>query len=190
VSGLRADLDFASALLAAGFPHDCEELLSPLTTPYHGGLSTYVDDPEAELPATETALIERIRRLGERCDNAAEASLSDFRPALCTDKRPTDCWALDGPTDERTGCATVQRVSRRGRTTWRATAGPIVDRSTCCGLDTIAEAARRGKRYIRISGSALTHICGGGTASRSPDGIYELKKGPLKLVIDLSVQWH
>src|SRR5438067_6726347 len=39
-AGLTATRDFAEALLAEGYPHDCVGALSPLTTPYNGGLQS------------------------------------------------------------------------------------------------------------------------------------------------------
>ena len=85
-AGLVAYVGFGTALFEAGFPHDCEALLTAVTTPYPGGLQD-VEVPEdlAELAAAALAL-------GERCGAAAEAQLAAFAPPTC----PSDdaCFAL------------------------------------------------------------------------------------------------
>lgn len=198
--GLAAYVAYGTALLEAGFPHDCEDLLTTVTTPYPGGLE------DAEVPEELEELAAAAQALGERCGAAAEAELAAFAPPTC----PSDdaCFALvegeapegaatdDPDTDmiEDVVCPAVERRTAAGARRLSADEGALVDAGFCCGVSSITTAVVDGQRYVlvRPSGedSMFIRVCSGGTASATPATIYRVEGDRLVVEADRSLSWH
>lgn len=201
--GLAAYVAYGTALLEAGFPHDCEDLLTAVTTPYPGGLE------DAEVPEALEALAAEAQALGERCGAAAEAELAAFAPPTC----PSDdaCFALvegaapaddAGDADDPDGemleedvvCPEVELRTAAGVRRLSADGGALVDQGFCCGVSAITTAKVGGQRYVlvRPSGedSMFIRVCSGGTASATPATIYRVEGDRLVVEADRSLSWH
>ncbi|MBK7077085.1 MAG: hypothetical protein IPH44_32820 [Myxococcales bacterium] len=202
-AGLAAYVGYGTALLEAGFPHDCEALMTSVTTPYPGGMSD-VEVTEELQPLVDDALA-----LGERCGAAAEAQLAAFAPPTC----PSDdaCFALvegeapadDGAADpddpdaemiEDVVCPEVELRTAAGARRLSSDEGALVDPGFCCGVSAITTAIIDGQRYVlvRPSGedSMFIRVCSGGTASATPASVYRVDGDRLVLEADRSLVWH
>jgi hypothetical protein len=176
--GLRARIDFASALIDAGRPFDCKLVLALVTTPYSGGISDYAQGAEWD----EDSLLSELRDLDERCSVALEHTLADFKSVACTDASVGGCFSIEG--------CTVEQTTGSGSSSLVASSGPLTDEAFCCGLDQVAAATRAGKRYLRVMSRGITRVCGGGTAASVPDAIYEVRGDQLVLVADYTIALH
>lgn len=199
-AGLAAYVGFGTALLEAGFPHDCEDLMTAVTTPYPGGLSDYEVTEELQ-PLVDDALA-----LGERCGAAAEAELAAFVPPTCpsddacfalVEGEPPEGAAADDPdTDmiEDVVCPAVERRTAAGARRLSADDGALVDAGFCCGVSSITTAVVDGQRYVlvRPSGedSMFIRVCSGGTASATPATVYRVEGDRLVVEADRGLSWH
>ncbi|MBK9036664.1 MAG: hypothetical protein IPL61_36345 [Myxococcales bacterium] len=205
-AGLAAYVEFGTALLEAGFPHDCESLMTTVTTPYPGGLE------DAEVPEALEERAAAAQALGERCGVAAEAELAAFVPPTCPSADA--CFALvegiDTPRDdddaadaadpdeemmpEDTVCPEVELRTAAGARRLTADQGALADVDFCCGVSAITTAVVGGHRYVlaRPSGedSMFIRSCGGGTASATPASVYRVEGDRLVLEADRSLLWH
>ena len=208
-AALAAYVDFGTALVDAGFPHDCEDLLTAVTTPYAGGIG------DVEVGEDLQPLVDEALALGERCAAAAEAELAAFVAPTC----PGDaCFALvegaseprdddgadpDGADDadpdgemaeEDVTCPEVEQRTAAGVQRLSADGGALVDPAFCCGVSAISTAERGGRRYVyvRPSGedSMFIRVCSGGTASATPASVYRVEGDRLVLEADRSLSWH
>jgi hypothetical protein len=204
-ANLAAYVGFGTALLEAGFPHDCEALMTAVTTPYAGGLS------DLEVPEELQPLVDDALALGERCGAAAEAELAAFVPPTC----PSDdaCFALvegvAAPADtadtadedpdaemmeEDVVCPQVELRTAAGARRLVAEGGALLDTGFCCGISAISTAVVGGRRYllVRPSGedSMFIRVCSGGTASATPASVYRVEGDHLVLEADRSLLWH
>jgi hypothetical protein len=178
-AGLAATRDFAAALLAEGFPHDCVGLLSPLTTPYTGGLQS------RGLAADEQAVADEILDLGGRCLAADDKAMAVFVAPRCPGEA---CYAF-GPGSGPVGEACAAITGPTGAMS--APEGPLVDVSFCCGLDQLGVFDHDGHRYLYIhSSEQFVRVCGGGTASATPEAVYRIDQGKLVLEVERTILWH
>lgn len=198
-AGLAAYVGYGTALLEAGFPHDCEALMASVTTPYPGGLS------DAEVTEELQPLVDDALALGERCGAAAEAQLAAFAPPTC----PGDaCFALvDGEAPEGAAdsadpdddmmpdqvCPEVELRTAAGARRLSAEGGELGG-GFCCGVSAITTAVVGGQRYVMVrpSGedSMFIRDCLGGTASATPVSVYRVEGDRLVLEADRTVVWH
>jgi hypothetical protein len=176
--GVRARIDFASALLDARRPFDCKLVLAQVTTPYPGGISSHAQGAEWD----EDSLVSELSALDERCAVAMEHTLADFKSVACTDASVGSCFSIEG--------CTVEQATASGRTSLVASSGPLTDEAFCCGLDQVAAATRAGKRYLRVASSRIARVCDGGTAASALDAIYEVRGDHLVLVADYTIGLH
>jgi hypothetical protein len=86
-------------------------------------------------------------------------------------------------------CPVIQQTRDGDSHELTAAAGPLTDSGFCCGLETITTTTRDGERYLRVGGD-MVRVCGGGTASESPDAIYRIAGDRLVLEADDSLLWH
>lgn len=200
-AALAAYVDFATALVDAGYPHDCEDLLTAVTTPYPGGIG------DIEVGEELQPLVDEALALGERCAAAAEAELAAFAAPTC----PGDaCFALvegaaadDGAgdadpdaemTEEDVTCPEVEQRTAAGVRRLSADGGALVDPAFCCGVSAISTAELGGRRYVyvRPSGedSMFIRVCSGGTASATPASVYRVEGDRLVLEAERSLVWH
>jgi hypothetical protein len=182
-TGLDAYVQLATALLDAGYPHDCELVLAQVLTPYQGVLS-YPQEPDTE------PLVEVLEALGERCGAANERRIGQFAPANCPG--PDPCFEITacGNRSESTTDAEIEETDSRGQRTLIATEGPLTDPDFCCELDTITTSLRERVRYVRFTSNGIARVCGGGTAARILDGIYRIDGDRLVLEADSSIPLH
>lgn len=200
-AALGAYVDFATALVDAGFPHDCEDLLTAVTTPYADGIG------DIEVSEDLQPLVDEAMALGERCGAAAEAELAAFVAPTC----PGDaCFALvegvaagddDGAADpdaemseEDVTCPEVELRTSAGVRRLIADGGALTDQGFCCGVSAISTAEIGGQRYVyvRPSGedSMFIRVCSGGTASATPATVYRVDGDRLVVEADRSLSWH
>lgn len=176
--------DFATALLEAGYAHDCNDVLTPFTTPYAEHVEIEPRDPRM-------AIDQELLDLDETCRAAHDAQRSAFAAPECPGPH---CYELveDPRNPPRTAqdptsygqCVTV----RRGATTLLASDGPLRDDSFCCEIDSVAVAPEAGTDYLRIRGGGRE--CAGGTASEEVDAIYRVDGDRLVLEVDDSLVLH
>ena len=184
--------DLAFALLKAGRPIDCLRLLGPITGPYPGvSLQRLEQTTGGEDPPFAAA----IDHNQELCQAAFDRRFAGFTDAPCKSHsgavevpgRPGLCLAVEA-------CSGIEiwKEGRRIRRV-RATQGPLVDKEWCCEL---------GKLSVRVASSDTvsvrivdgdggpSRICGGGTAARSQDMLYEWRGGALVFREDNSIGLH
>src|SRR5262249_36146683 len=118
VDGLHAYRDFGTALLEAGYPHDCLTMLATLITPYAGGLGSMSLTPEQEQAAVE------VLAVGEKCWQAFDSKMEMLAAPKCPSD--TDCFALENP--HGAACPVLTHDGRP----LTATDGPLADNSFCC----------------------------------------------------------
>jgi hypothetical protein len=87
-------------------------------------------------------------------------------------------------------CPRLVRITQARRQRLRSLGGPLVDTSTCCGANKLTVAATGGKLRVRVTSSAPSRDCFGGTATSSIDAIYEVRGAEAHATDDDSLLLH